>query len=53
MPWLAMVSMNGQLALGITNRGNYASNQAYTWHGRYAAGTGGDIAYMAVHIFGQ
>ena len=48
---------NGQYEWSIgpwnNNRGNYATNTAYTWHGRYGAGTGGDIAYMAVIIFGQ
>ena len=48
---------NGQYEWSIgpwnNNRSNYATNQAYTYHGRYAAGTGGDIAYMAVIIFGQ
>jgi len=48
---------NGQYEWSVgpwnSSRSNYATNQAYTWHGRYAAGTGGDIAYMAVHIFGQ
>ena len=52
----AMVG-NGQYEWSVgpwnNSRSNYATNQAYTWHGRYAAGTGGDIAYMAVHIFGQ
>ena len=48
---------NGQYEWSVgpwnSNRANYEVSQAYTWHGRYAAGTGGDIAYMAVHIFGQ
>ena len=35
------------------NLNNYEVGQAYTWHGRYAAGTGGDIGYMAVIIMGQ
>ena len=48
---------NGQYEWSVgpwnNNRANYEVSQAYTWHGRYAAGTGGDIAYMAVLIFGQ
>ena len=48
---------NGQYEWSVgpwnNNLNNYEVSRAYTWHGRYAAGTGGDIGYMAVHIMGE
>tara|TARA_B100000941_G_scaffold31433_1_gene18690 strand:+ start:716 stop:1042 length:327 start_codon:yes stop_codon:yes gene_type:complete len=48
---------NGQYEWSVgpwnNNLNNYEVSQAYTWHGRYAAGTGGDIGYMGVIIMGQ
>ena len=48
---------NGQYEWSVgpwnNNLNNYEVSKAYTWHGRYAAGTGGDIGYMAVIIMGE
>ena len=48
---------NGQYEWSVgpwnNNLNNYEVSKAWTWHGRYAAGTGGDIGYMAVIINGQ
>ena len=51
------VVANGQYEWSVgpwnNNLNNYEVGNAYTWHGRYAAGTAGDIGYMAAVIIGE